>query len=243
MYEKRLKAVPPQLFTTDGTANGKITVADSSLFKVKQEVSVVRTSTQPMLLEIKRIDDINTIYLGPLSQTIDKRQDMSAYTVAAGSNISAIEQKRPSIPSEEVNRAVYEEEPAVALRTILVDSLGNKIDNNNPLPVQVDTTVNIGDVRITANDNDPNLGNVHSSIRISDGTDEVTTSTRSTDEVGLDTNVLNRAFSKPFDEIEVLTKNDDGNPTVIVSRLNTALVQTLTLTYDLDGDFKKMVIT
>ncbi len=129
MLEKRLYAVPPQLFTTDGTANGKITVSNTVLFKVKQVVSVGNSTLQPQELEIKRIDDINTMWLGPLSQTIDKRSDMSAYTVASGAFLFANEQKRPSIPLEEFTRATYEEEPVVAQRSVLVDKLGNKIDN------------------------------------------------------------------------------------------------------------------
>ena len=76
MYEKRLKAVPPQLFTTDGTVNGSVTVVNAGLFKVKQEVIVFRTGQQPIVLEIKRIDSVNLIWLGPLTQTIDKRSDM-----------------------------------------------------------------------------------------------------------------------------------------------------------------------
>ena len=49
------------------------------------------------------------------------------------------------MPVEEINRAVYEEEPTVALRNVLVDKHGNKIDSNNPLP----TTATIsGDVTI-----------------------------------------------------------------------------------------------
>lgn len=128
MLEKRLYAVPPQLFTADGTANGKITVANSGLFKVKQVVLVGATSQQPKELEVKRIDDINTIFLGPLQQKIDKYEDMTAYTVAGGAFLFANEQKRPTIPSEEVNRAVYEEEPVVAYRVIGVDQFGNTVN-------------------------------------------------------------------------------------------------------------------
>lgn len=128
MLEKRLYAVPPQLFTADGTVNGKITVANSGLFKVKQVVIVGNNSLQPLELEIKRIDNINTIWLGPLQQKIDIRSDMSGYTVANGSFLFANEQKRPSIPQEEVQRAVYEEEPVVAYRVIGVDTSGNTVN-------------------------------------------------------------------------------------------------------------------
>lgn len=80
------------------------------------------------------------------------------------------------------------------------------------------------------------------SIRLGNGVDFISTKTREIGEIGLDVNTLNRVFSKPFDELEVISKNDDGDPLIVVSRLNAVLVQTVTLTYDSDGDFKKLVV-
>ncbi len=87
------------------------------------------------------------------------------------------------------------------------------------------------------------ISHTDDSIRLGDGTDLVSVSKRNLGENGLDVNALNRVFSKPFDELEVLSKNDDGDPLVVVSRLNTNLVQTVTLTYDVDGDFQKLEIS
>lgn len=130
MLEKRFIAVSPQLFTADGVANGVITVANTRLFKVKQEV-VINATSLPTLdtLEIKRINNGNQMVVGPRGANINSVQDVSAYTVALGANIFANEQKRPSIPFEESTRAVYEEEPTVATRSVLVDALGEKIGN------------------------------------------------------------------------------------------------------------------
>lgn len=178
MVEKRLIAVSPQSLIANGTTNGVVLVTDTRLFKVKQHVILVGTGVGPSVdLEIKRIVDINQLEIGPAAKNIEARSDLSAYTLAANSVIFANEQKRPSIPVEEINRAVYDEEPTVALRTVLVDAEGNKIDDNNPLPVQVDTTVNIGDVRITAQDNEPFPGNIHSSVRISNGINDMQVNT------------------------------------------------------------------
>ena len=41
---------------------------------------------------------------------------------------------------------MYEEEPTVAQRTILVDKYGNKYDENNPLPVNA--IVEVSDVNV-----------------------------------------------------------------------------------------------
>lgn len=146
MLEKRLPAVPPQSFEADGTTDGKITVFNSSLFKVKQQVTLTASSLAPLDLEVKRITDINTIYVGPIKGNIDARENISAYTMVLSAAIFANEQKRPSVPVEEISRAVYEEEPVVATRVIPVDRLGNQISEDNPVPVQANTWWNEADI-------------------------------------------------------------------------------------------------
>lgn len=130
MLEKRFVAVPPQLFTTNGTTDGKLTVAYSGFFKVKQQIIISATALPNLELEIKRINNINEIEVGPKGP-INNRADISAYTTAAAASISANEQFRPLIPSEEIIRAVYEEEPTVAYRVMNVDKFGNEVDFSN----------------------------------------------------------------------------------------------------------------
>ncbi len=145
MFEKRWAAVPPQLFTSNGTPGGVITVIDSSLFKVKQLVNITANTLPNLNIEVKSVPNDVTIVVGPIGANISTYLDISAYTTALSSAISANEQKRSSVPVEEINRAVYEEEPTVALRNVLVDKYGRKIDSSNPLP----TTATIsGDVTI-----------------------------------------------------------------------------------------------
>lgn len=145
MFEKRWAAVPPQLFTSNGAPGGVITVIDSSLFKVKQQVNIIANTLPNLNLEIKSVPNDVTIIVGPIGANIFTYSDVSAYTTALSGAISANEQKRSSVPVEEINRAVYEEEPTVALRNVLVDKHGKKIDSDNPLP----TTATIsGDVTI-----------------------------------------------------------------------------------------------
>lgn len=128
MLEKRFIAVPPQLFTTDGTADGKLTVVYSGFFKVKQQI-IIKSNTQGPTtdLEIKRITGVNQIEVGPKGK-IDARFDLTPFTVASGATIFANEQNRPSVPQEEIIRAVYEEEPVVAYRVIGVDQNGNTVN-------------------------------------------------------------------------------------------------------------------
>lgn len=154
MFEKRYAAVPPVLFTADGTTNGTVMVAGDacSAFKVKQEILISALSLPTLTLEVKEITDDNTILVG-IKGAITLRFDISAYTLMGAASISANEQKRPAIDFAELQRAMYEEEPTVAQRSVLVDECGNRINNNNPLPVAFDGTVSIGDVSIVDNGN------------------------------------------------------------------------------------------
>lgn len=167
--EKRLYAIPAQSFTANGTSDGLITLAAdiACRFKVKQEVILSATSL-PNLdnIEVKRVISDTQLYVGPKGGNIDARVNISAYTTALSAAIFANEQKRPSIPNEEVIRAVYEEEPTVATRVVMVDSCGDKYGPDNPLPIAFDGTVNVGNVTIQDDDGDELEINPDGSINV-----------------------------------------------------------------------------
>lgn len=136
--ERRLYAVPSQLLTANGQANGLISLPDSTLFKVKQVIFIASSTQSPVELEVKRVDDFTSIWIGPKSGPIDARFDAAAFLVADGAFIFANEQPRPGVPEQVIPRAVFEEEPALAIRSIAVDKLGNPWSAANPMPVHVD---------------------------------------------------------------------------------------------------------
>ena len=197
MLEKRLVAVAPQLLTANGGSDGLITVADTSFFKVKQEV-IVSANTLPNLdqIEVKRIVSATAMYVGPKGGNIDSRVNVSSYTTALSAKIFANEQKRPSIPFEEYTRAVYDEEPIVADRVVAVDKYGQYYTIDNPLPVELsDGSISIGtvnaelEVQLSHKDNYPNSGDVADSVRLGDGTNYITSTNVGAD-VGLDVNII-----------------------------------------------------
>ena len=164
MFEKRWRAVPPQLFTSSGTVYGNFTVADASLFRVKQKVVITATSLTTLELEVKAIqEDGITISVGPCKGSISQRTDISAYTTLLISAIHAQEQPRSVVPEQEIERLTYQEEPSVARRVLLVDNLGRPytILPDNPLPVTVADNGN----RLTVNP-DGSI-NVNASIGVS----------------------------------------------------------------------------
>jgi hypothetical protein len=167
--ERKWSAVAPQAFTADGTTFGLITVASTIGFKVKASAYLLTTSGTKLAVQIKRVNSCTQLIVG----TINNAQlgqwpplDISAFTVASGASIGQEEQDKNNIPPDDHYKAIYEADPIVADRVILVDECGDFYDSNNPIPIIFDGDVNVGNVRITACDNDPLPGDKHSSIRI-----------------------------------------------------------------------------
>lgn len=181
--ERRYLAISPQSFTADGTTLGVVTIASlkidqSRMFKVKQVVTLMGTGLTNIDLEVKKVLSDTQLVVGPLNTRIDSVYDVSAFTVAVGATIEAREQKRPIIPEQEITTIIYDEEPTLAHRNVLVDWLGNYYSSNNPLPVQLsDGSIDIGtvnaelEVQLSHKDNYPDAGDVADSVRIGDGTD------------------------------------------------------------------------
>lgn len=132
--ERRMEAIPSQLVLSDGDNTGRLSVTDASIFKVKQLVSLFSDDMSPIKFQVKLVIP-GYIYLGRPDKPITEYSDLTDYTLADSTRVSAEEQPRPTIPQEDYERAAYEEEPVVAKRTILVDKYGRKIDENNPLPI------------------------------------------------------------------------------------------------------------
>ena len=140
--EKRFKIIPPQLLTSNGTTRGKISIADTSLFKVKQIIFLLNVSGSATQYEIKRIDTHFDMYVGPIGGSIDTRADVSMYTVASGGMVYAEEQAKTKVPEQEIERYTYIEEPVCARRVHLVDKYGDDIgEEENPIAVTGDISV------------------------------------------------------------------------------------------------------
>lgn len=141
MLEKKFRAIPPQLTTTNGDSSGKIGTADACTFKVEQKVILKATGEPNLLARILDIPNNTTLILGP--EGARKRSDfidLSAYTIAKITTIEAPLQDRPPVTEQDSERWTYEESPVVARRAFLVDKCGNSYDDNNPFPVEATIT-------------------------------------------------------------------------------------------------------
>jgi hypothetical protein len=135
-FERNWLLVPSRLLTADGGIDGSIQVSTTSGLKVKQQIALSAVGEPTIRLEIKRVLSQTTFLVGDIGQPIYHRRDVSSYTLVKTSAIQAEEQTRPNIPQIDHERAVYEEEPTVAKRVVMVDRWGDIYGPNNPLPIQ-----------------------------------------------------------------------------------------------------------
>lgn len=144
--ERKWPAAGPFFLVAPGNSKGQIVIPTATGFHVKQKIQLKSINPEPtvLALEIKRIipsatDAINStmiLEVGPIGGAIGNRTDVSAF-VAAESFVFAPEQPRPDIPLQEIERALYEEEPAMARRVLSVDPRGDYITPENPAPTSL----------------------------------------------------------------------------------------------------------
>lgn len=139
--EQKWEAVPPILFTANGTQYGVVQIADTKGFKVKQLVVLASSTQSEISLQVKRVISSTLLIVGPINpgqgkQSLASNSDISNYLVADNAYIYAAEQSKARLKLDDIEAAVYEQEPTVAKRNILVDPYGNLYDGNNPLPTQ-----------------------------------------------------------------------------------------------------------
>lgn len=129
MIERTWAAVPPVLFTQQGTAYGQIYVASTSGFKVQMQVVITSPAIPPQTFVVQRVINQYSMLVGPVGSNISARSNMSAYDTTA--YVYSEAQARPSIPAQSFTRAIYDEEPTVAIRAILVDQFGNYVNSSS----------------------------------------------------------------------------------------------------------------
>ena len=148
MFEKRLSAIAPKAFISNGTSDGIITLASALGFSVKQKVFLASNTITGMQFEVKKFLSPTQIVVGPVGTSIFTYSDVSAFLVSDSAQIYAAEQPRVMIDQKEFLRAVYAEEPIVAIRTFMVDDFGDPYNLNNPLPVALEGSISIGAVEV-----------------------------------------------------------------------------------------------
>lgn len=143
--ERKWEAVS-QNFTGDGNQDGLIPVANASGFFAKQRAVLTSNTQQKLIIEVRRVT-ATTIQVGLPGSPFTTYTDVSAYTLADAANIRADEQDKPILKPDEIWQAIYQRDPAVALRELLVNKFGVPIDTvvdgdgNTRLAVDANITI------------------------------------------------------------------------------------------------------
>lgn len=149
--EQSWSTVAPQAFTSDGTDLGVVTIGNTAGFKVKQQIIVSMPGLPDLTLQCKRVSSPTQLIVGPIptkqgQSLLSVRTDISAYTVLGGAFIYAEEQPKVVVKPDDIEKAVYEQEPTVGLRSVLVDQYGSFYTEVNPLPVSATINVSPGTI-------------------------------------------------------------------------------------------------
>jgi len=204
--EKHSPKIGPFSFIVDGGIGGEIQIADTCGVYVKQKIILKSSTVQRVDLEVKRVLSKTDLIVGLAGKEIDSFADISNFLVSESATIGANEQTLGTIPPTVLEQAGWAREPINARRSILVDQYGDFFKTDNPLPVRLtDGDVNIGtvnaeiEVQLSHQDNVPDAGDIHDSVRIGGlGSDEA------------DVNANNELLVKDTDLEAVLPKLANG---------------------------------
>ena len=137
--EKKYFQIGPLALAADGGEDGLVTLENVQCFKVKQKVVLSSDTQEDLQFEVTRVVSMTQLYVGPRFDkkkrditNLNVRSDISNYLAADNATIRASEQEKNYLTTEDTWKAIYEFEPTMALRNILVDKVGDPFTNENP---------------------------------------------------------------------------------------------------------------
>lgn len=165
--ERKWGPVAPKLITADGGQFGLIQV-DCSGFKVKQLVTLKSNSLPQTQYQVKAVLNKNQMIVGLVSNKVGKDQgtNLTQWLVADAAEIGAVEQQKSVIPDKDHYEAIYEQEPTVADRVVMVDEFGEIYSDENPLPIAFDGTISVGRVIVEGENGNTIEPNADGSINV-----------------------------------------------------------------------------
>lgn len=212
-FERKWPVVPPQAFTADGGEWGLVTVANTAGFRVKQSAYLLAVGLEALPVQVKVVLSPTQLVVGKIDNQIANwpRLDIRAFTVLNNASIGAQEQDKNKITNEDIQKAVYEADPVVALRTIGVDQYGNFYTPENPLPVDFEGSISIDTVKVIGTN-----GNI----------------VEPNEDGSLNTVEQSNAIGVEWDDVLLDRDPITQDLTVATFKKNNVTVRTLTFTYD-----------
>lgn len=122
----------PSVIAVAVTISDYLVTVDSTAGFHPKQIATLSFAGQSAEFEIKRIASETQLQLGPIGRGIGVYSNPTQFN---GGTLCAVDQDRNAIDMDAAHRAVYAEEPTVALRNALVDYYGRYIGPDNPLSV------------------------------------------------------------------------------------------------------------
>lgn len=148
--ERKWLAVTAQPLTANGTSLGLITVVDTVGLYTKQRIVLVSNSSQPSELQVQEVISPTQLIVGSIGPRVGRQAyvDVSRFLLSDNAQLAAGEQEKNNIPEKDHYSAVYESDPIIADRVILVDEYGRHYRDGNPLPIGFTGSITLGDVKV-----------------------------------------------------------------------------------------------
>ena len=155
LFEKKWPSV---ILSPISIANYIVTVSDTFGLHPKQKITLQITGQPTKEFKINRILSRTQLQIGSTNESIGTPSDPTQYD---GGLLCAEEQNRNEINLQATERAVYAEEPTVAIRSNLVDYYGNQLGTQgNPIVTTATTTEEAWDKILLAYNTNDDLINV-----------------------------------------------------------------------------------
>ena len=121
LTEKKFLEISSTPLLADGGEYGELQLLGAFRFRVGQIIILRSNTEEEIQVKVNRVTSDVSLEVGSFDTPVSDRVDVSEYLVADNAAVNLLEQSRPTIPPDDVWRAVYEEEPIIALRTTNVD--------------------------------------------------------------------------------------------------------------------------
>lgn len=219
------KKWPTVILTPIGVADHVVTVSSTAGLHTKAIVALSAVGQETVEYEIKRVLNDTQLQVGLTGTAINKIEDPVQFD---GGMLTMSEQKRTEFGADIVLRAVYQEEPAVALRNVLVNQYGafvdtiidshgiNRLAVDGMFTAEVDVQVDVdiqGEYNASTNPDPDDIGVILSSRNSSPGKinqiqrPTAKRGTSDTDTVSMDVSLHDEDGNKYSDTNPVPTEN------------------------------------
>lgn len=151
-HERLWTSIPPVLLTAPGGSDGKVQVTDTEYFRVNMKVVIGDPVLPHLAAKVARVDSPTEITLIPEEKTVGAKEKLNLSAYGITSFVYANEQTKRYPSIKEIEESMFEGEPVMARRSVLVDKYGriygSKLDPDGTLRLATDTSISVQNLAV-----------------------------------------------------------------------------------------------